>query len=151
MKTLLPIIAGLLLLSSCKNKEDRYLNRLDGTWAIDRLERKEIHSDGSVLVLTDERSVGTLSMQVATIDNVELDNLKDFVFDYTENGTPKHVEGTLKVDEQAKRVIVLGGVCIQCDLAYTVEENKRGKQVWSTFSYDAPNDRSFKLTYTMSK
>ena len=136
---------------SCKTKEDRYLDRLEGTWTIDRLERRQINADGTVEVLTDERSVGTLTMVVATYGDLDLESLKDFVFDYTENGQPVHVEGTLKVDEQAKRVIVLGGTCIQCDLAYTVEVNQKGKQVWSTFSYDSQNNRSFKLTYTMSK
>ncbi|MBK8556346.1 MAG: hypothetical protein IPL65_11520 [Lewinellaceae bacterium] len=145
MKHALPFIAFLLLFTACKTKEDRYLDRLEGTWTIDRLERKEIHTDGSVTVLTDERSVGTLNMKVATLDNLELENLKDFIFDYTENGLQKYVEGVLKVDEQAKRVIVLGGTCIQCDLAYTVDVNKKGKQVWSTYSYDASTGNSYKL------
>ena len=140
----------LLLIFSCR-KEDIFLDRLDGTWNIDRLERYEIHEDGSVTTLTDEKNVGTLSMKVAEFNGQTLENLKDFTFDYTENGQPLMVEGVLKVDEQAKRVIILGGDCIQCDLAYTVEKNEKKKQVWTTFSYDQTNNVSYKLTYSMSK
>lgn len=142
----------LLLLTfwSCK-KEDMFLDRLEGTWNIDRLERHEIHPDGSVITLTDEKNVGTLSMKLATIDGLSLDNLKDFEFNYTENGNAVNQIGVLKVDEQAKRVIILGGDCIQCDIAYTVETNKKNEQVWSTFSYDQQSYLSYKLTYTLRR
>ncbi|MCB0650636.1 MAG: hypothetical protein KDC85_05120 [Saprospiraceae bacterium] len=142
----------LLLLTSwsCK-KEDMFLDRLEGTWNIDRLERYEIHPDGSAITLTDEKNVGTLSMKVATIDGLTLDNLKDFEFNYTENGNAVNQIGVLKVDEQAKRVIILGGDCIQCDIAYTVEINKKNEQVWSTFSYDQQSNLSYKLTYTLRR
>lgn len=142
---------GLLVLALSCTKEDRYLNRLEGDWNIDNLVRTEIDWDGTIKVLSDETDAGEFSMVVSTFDGLTLDNLLDLTFTYVENGQTFSGQEVIKVDENARRVIVLGGDCIQCDLAYTIEENKPNRQVWATYSADEANQRTFKLTFTLVK
>lgn len=142
------LLLPVLFLISC-SKEDRYLNRLEGDWNVESLVRVEIQWDGTVKVLSDERDAGTFTMVTATFDDLTLDNLLDLSYSYVENGQTFSGQEVVKVDEHAKRVIFLGGDCIQCDLAYTIDENKPNRQVWSTYSNDEANQVSYKLTFTL--
>ncbi|MBK8490073.1 MAG: hypothetical protein IPL49_03980 [Saprospirales bacterium] len=138
------------LVVSC-SKENQYLNRLEGDWNIENLVRTEIHWDGTINVLSDETDAGEFSMVVSTLGDLTLDNLLDLTFSSVEHGQPFSAAVVIKVDEQAKRVIALGGDCIQCDLAYTIEENKPNRQVWSTFSADEANQLTYKLSFTLKR
>lgn len=147
MKYLL-LLLPILSLVSC-SKEDRYLNRLEGDWNIESLVRLEISWDGTIEVLSDEKDAGTFSMVTSTLGNLELENLLDLTYSYVENGQTFSGQEVVKVDEDARRVILLGGDCIQCDLAYTIDENKPNRQVWSTYSNDEAKQFSYKLTFTL--
>jgi hypothetical protein len=144
------LLLPILFLVSC-SKEDRYLNRLEGDWNIESLVRLEISWDGTIEVLSDERDAGTFSMVTSTFGNLELENLLDLTYTYVENGQTFSGQEVVKVDEGARRVIFLGGDCIQCDLAYTIDENKPNRQVWSTYSNDEAKQVSYKLTFTLVK
>ena len=61
-----------------------------------------------------------------------------FDFSYTANGsTASGTAVDFLIDDHAQRIIIINGKCsgiIDCDIAYTIEENSKKRQVWSIYS-----------------
>jgi hypothetical protein len=140
-----------IFFSSC-SKEDKTLDYLLGEFNVAHLERYEVHWDGKVVQLADETDAGTFNFEVATSSAGSLlESLRDVTYDFTENGQTTSGDLTLKVDEEAKRIIIFGGACIQCDLSYNIEENSRNRQIWATHTPDNANKLTYVLRLTLER
>ncbi|MBI1226537.1 MAG: hypothetical protein GC192_14985 [Bacteroidetes bacterium] len=135
-----------LILTSCQPDEIKYPDALIGTWTITKSERMGILSDGSVDKFEDIENAGTLDIFEAT---PPAETFKEFVFNYTNfQGDKVTLNSLIYTDEDKRRVSfskVLCGSPFECDIVWTVEENKKNKQVWSTYGNEEaffyPNDR----------
>jgi len=130
-------IALLGLLLSC-NKEKKLLNRLnDHTWNIDQSIRSVIDQDGNETIFEDGQNAGTISIYD---DPLGFDGLKEAHFIYTNYlGQTSDFIATFYVNEDATRVGFAGALCnspFECDLLFTVSENKKKSQVWTAYGSD---------------
>lgn len=120
-----------LLLSSCQDKQQRYLQRLEGRWNLVSETISIINIDGTVNFESEEFDVGELA----------LTNEKglDFFLSYTltlADGTIAAGPNEFQNDEQNKRVLFYNYFCtddLDCDLVATVEEDKANRQVWNWY------------------
>lgn len=152
MKKILSFFIGsliiLVFLTSCQ-KDERFDKKLQGTWKISRLQNTKIFNDGTVEVLADTEDAGSFTFYL------DDSGLEVFDFEYTYNGITE--QGKLvyyKIDDHAKRLVVFGGACISCDIAYTIEKDSRNKIEISTYTLQQQGletDYVFKLKFFLEK
>jgi len=152
MKKTLSLFAGslvlILFLTGCQ-KDERFDKKLQGTWNISKLQNTKIFNDGTVEVLADTEDAGSFTFYL------DDSGLEVFDFQYTYNGITK--QGKLvyyKTDDHAKRLVVYGGSCISCDIAYTIEKDSRNKIEMSTYTLQQQGletDYVFKLKFFLEK
>ncbi|MEL7531582.1 MAG: hypothetical protein AAFN10_09755, partial [Bacteroidota bacterium] len=124
------ILLGLLS-SSCRDKQQRYLQRLEGKWNLVSETITIINPDGTVNFESEEFDVGELAL-------TNEDGL-DYFLQYSltlNDGTVLAGPNSFQNDEQNKRIIFYNYFCpdiLDCDLVATVEENKSGRQVWNWY------------------
>lgn len=131
MKKLFALLSLTLFLgfSGCKQADEKLEDRLDGLWNITHYENVKIYNDGTVEVVAEANDAGFFNFYRDYAD------LTVFDFEYTANGNTNSGNGLYySIDDHAQRFIVYGSGCvIGCDIAYTIEENKKNRQVWSTY------------------
>ena len=135
-----------LLLWQCKEEKAKYVDQLDGEWNIERSERMHIREDGSLEYFEDIENAGRIEIFEATPPAV---TLKEFTMEYTNfEGTPVFLNSLLYTDEGSTRVMMSKVLCdspFECDIVWTVETNKKNRQVWAAYggpsTYFYPPDR----------
>jgi hypothetical protein len=151
MKKLFTILSLTLFLgfSGCKQADEKLEDRLDGLWNITHYENIKIFNDGTVEVVAEADNAGFFSFYRDYLD------LSIFDFEYTANGSTNSGSGLYyMIDDHAKRFIIIGGECIGCDISYTIEENKKNKQVWSTYDLEQQGlstDFVYKKTFVLER
>lgn len=141
-------ISALLIISSCQ-KDERFEKSLTGTWQITKVENTKIYNDGTVEVIGEQEDAGSFYFYY------DQSNLTAFDFTYYLNGQKN--QGSLmyySIDDHAKRLIVFGGMCISCDIAYTIEKSSGNKMEMSTYNLvqqGLPTDFAYKLKFYMKK
>ena len=146
---------GLAILAAfvgCQPDEFDYPDDLKGEWRIVRSERMGILPDGTIDKFEDLDNAGTLNIFEAT---PSAESFKEFMMTYTNyQGTLVNLHSDLYTDEDKRRIGFSQVLCnspFQCDIIWTVDENKKNKQVWSTYGtedgffyppdrYDPTND-----------
>ncbi len=130
-KATLFILSLALLFSGCQ-KDDQLEKRLEGNWNIAHYENIKIFNDGTTEMVAEADDAGYFMFYKDVLD------LMIFDFSYTANGTTASGSGVnFLIDDHAQRIIIINGKCsgiIDCDLAYTIEENTSNRQVWSIYS-----------------
>ena len=152
MKTYALIMLTIVLFFSCKGDEFKFPDKLDGDWTIVRSERMAILADGSVDVFEDIENAGTLQIYEPS---PPAETLKEFRMLYTNYlGDQVDISSLLYTDEASSRIGFSKVLCnspFECDIIWTVDENKKNRQVWSTYGneemffyppdrYDPSND-----------
>ncbi|MEL6865751.1 MAG: hypothetical protein AAFP19_15105 [Bacteroidota bacterium] len=124
----------LLLFNACKSEQVRFTDRLDGEWVIEKSERWIIHQDGSTEQFEDLSDAGRMEVYEP---NPPATTFKEFTFTYTNfEGGQANMQSYIFADEDSRRVFMSQVLCnspFECDIVWTVEENKRKKQIWSTY------------------
>jgi len=120
-----------LFSSGCKDKQQRYLQRLEGRWNLVTETITIINPDGTVNFESEDFDVGEFAL-------TNEDGL-DYFLNYTltlADGTVEAGPNPFQNDEQNKRVIFYNYFCLDefdCDLVATVEEDKSSRQVWNWY------------------
>lgn len=142
------IFCTLLVISSCQ-KDERFEKSLEGTWNITKVENIKIFNDGSVEVVGEQEDAGTFKFYY------DYSNLSVFDFTYIINGNTQHGELVYYgIDDHAKRIIIYGGMCVDCDIAYTIEKNSGNKLEMSTYDLEQQGlstDFVYKLKFYLEK
>jgi hypothetical protein len=151
-KLLFILIMFTVLFAGCKKKQYKYIDDLEGEWTITHSERVMIYPDGTQDVYEDIDNAGTMSVYEA---NPPAETFKDFTFSYTNfQGVPVGISSSVYVDEDATRVGFSQVLCsspFECDIVWTIEVDKKNKQVWAAYGtadgfffppdrYDPTND-----------
>lgn len=146
--TITLIFSTLLILSSCQ-KDERFEKSLEGIWKVAKVENIKIFNDGSTEVVGKQDDAGSFNFYY------DESNLSVFDFTYVINGQTKHGELVYYgIDDHAKRIIIYGGVCIGCDIAYTIEKSSGNKLEMSTYDLEQQGlstDFVFKLKFYLEK
>lgn len=137
MRNILFILAGFIVLTSC-NKEKKLIKRLnDETWNIVHSERAILDENGGKTVFEDLNNAGSITFRD---DPSGLPGLKQTDFEYTNYlGQSSIFTTTFYANEDGTRVGFAGVLCsspFECDLVFTVDENKSKRQVWSAYGSD---------------
>ncbi|MEM6343739.1 MAG: hypothetical protein AAF927_07655 [Bacteroidota bacterium] len=117
--------------TACRDKQQRYLQRLEGKWNLASETVTIINPDGTVNFESEEFDVGELSLTN--------EQGLDFFLEYTltlNDGTVLAGPLPFQNDEQNKRIIFYNYFCsdpFDCDLVATVEEDKSSRQVWNWY------------------
>ena len=132
MKKITLFILSLALLFTGCQKDDKLEKRLEGNWNIAHYENIKIFNDGTTEMVAEADDAGYFTFYKDVLD------LMVFDFSYTANGTTSSGTGVnFLIDDHAQRIIIINGKCsgiIDCDIAYTIEENTSKRQVWSIYS-----------------
>ena len=159
------ILSSILIISlaswSCKSIDETYPIDLEGEWTIVHSTRLRIFNNGNVEVFEDKDNAGTLNIY----DDPEAisDLVKKFDFDYTNYANARAAfTRLLFTDEEATRIFFSKALCdspFDCDIVWTVDENKKNRQVWSAYGdqtgyfygerYDPSND-NYHLKWTIT-
>jgi hypothetical protein len=152
MKKLFTFISLVLVLgfSGCKQADEKLEDRLDGLWNITHYENVKIFNDGTVEVVAETDNAGYFNFYRDYLD------LTVFDFEYTANGSTNSGTGLYySIDDHAQRFIIINGNCvIGCDISYTIEENKKNRQVWSTYDLEQQGlstDFVYKQTFVLER
>lgn len=153
-----------IILFDCGRDEFTYPKKLDGDWKIAKSERWIIFNDGSTEKFEDLTDAGTLQIFEP---NPTAETLKEFIFTYTNfKNEEVEIQSLLKTDEDSKRIFFSKVLCdspFECDIVWTVDENKKNSQVWSAYGnqdnffyssdrYNPSNDtHHYKWTITLEK
>jgi hypothetical protein len=133
----LTLICGALLLTNC-NKEKKLMKNIIGNWVITSSEKSTIQSDGNVSVY--EKVEATTNKLVIYEDPASEENLMyDLFFVDLNNDTIKKTN-KLVTDERNRRIILqkaLSDSTTMCDLAWTIESEKKNSQTWSIYGVDS--------------
>lgn len=149
---------------ACKGDKFKFPDRLDGSWKIVKSERWAILADGTTDQFEDLSDAG--SMQIYE-PSPPAETLKEFLFTYTNfQGDQVQFNSLLYTDVASSRVMMSQVLCnspFECDIVWTVDVNKKNKQVWSVYGteagffyagnrYDASsNDFHLKWTITLER
>jgi len=136
----------ILLLNGCRKIEFKYPDRLEGEWKIVKSERAIINQDGSLDYFENLENSGNLSVFEA---DPPAETFKEFIFNFTNYlGDSGSFRSFIYTDEGGSRIFFSQVLCnspFECDLVWTVEENKRNRQVWAAYGtldgYFYPPDR----------
>ncbi len=127
-------LAMVLLLAGCKKIEFKYPKQLMGDWTIVHSERAIINSDGTLDFFEDKKNAGNLKVYEP---NPSAETFKEFEFTYTNfNGQGAFFHSYIYTDEGGTRIFFSKILCdspFECDLVWTVEENKKNRQVWAAY------------------
>jgi len=142
----------LIFLVSCSDKQERFANRMEGTWIIEREVIEQIYADGTVIEEADNENIGTLLLEDQEgVGNVFLDyTLQINGATYPWNRLP------FKTGEERKRVFFYNFFCPEvfgCDLVCTIIEDERNRQVWQ-FVRPRGSGATFhhrKVTWTLTR
>ncbi|MCG8574094.1 MAG: hypothetical protein MI810_04360 [Flavobacteriales bacterium] len=145
-------------------KDKRFLNRLENTeWEITTSKRWIIYNDGTTEIFEDLTNAGTIYI---TEDPLGSEILKEVRMVYTNYlGGTSDFTTLLYTDDLHTRVGMSQVLCndpFECDLVWTVDVNKRNKQVWSAYgsdgsyffppdTYNANKDHHLKWEITLTK
>lgn len=148
-KTISLLLSSLVILFTGCQKDKQLEKHLEGTWNISHYENIKIFNDGTIETIAESENAGTFTFYK------DADDLLVFDFSYTANGTTQSGEGVdFIIDDHAKRLIIVGGLCIGCDKAYTIEENSAKHQVWSIYELHQQGlstDYVFKKKFVLDK
>jgi hypothetical protein len=138
-----------LFLTGCKNQQERYPNRMEGTWNIAREIIEIIQTDGTTTLESDERNVGFFTF-TSPPDGVVFTNYSLVLNNssFSINSEP------FKCDEERKRVFFYYFYCLDlfgCDLVATIEEDGRNRQVWSFIRPTGEEVNHRKVTWELEK
>lgn len=143
------IISGIFLFFSSCQKDERFEKSLEGIWKITKVENVKIFNDGTVEVVGEQKDAGTFKFYY------DYSNLSVFDFTYLINGNTQHGELVYYgIDDHAKRIIIYGGMCVDCDIAYTIEKSSGNKLEMSTYDLEQQGlstDFVYKLKFYLEK
>ncbi|MFN5911794.1 MAG: hypothetical protein ACK45H_10695 [Bacteroidota bacterium] len=155
MKRLKFAFPALLLLMvvffACSKYEFRWVRKIEGRWKIANFLVTEIDSSGNVTTLVDEDDCGFYELKEGEIDGLTLEGIFEYNKSYTINGLTYTSQGSGTIDEEGTRIIKFGGSCIACDTVYTIEKNRKNKQVWSRYYVGGNWDKTVKLQMTLER
>lgn len=120
------------------NKQKKLMNGLIGSWKIEKSERAMWYSDGSSSLTESIDNAGTLVIYEDSDNPSKESKLYDFFYIDAFGDTIQHSD-TLVTDQKNKRIILLnalGSSSEQNDLVWTIEKEKKNKQVWSAYGVD---------------
>ena len=134
LKSLFILVLIALSVAGCRRPEIKMAKRMMGEWKIERSERLRIYEDGSTWHFEDIENAGTLTVTEAV---PEATFIRSYSFQSVNfEGDAFSLGGDMWIDEDATRAIWKYALCeglFECDLVWTIEENKRNKQVWSAY------------------
>lgn len=130
MRKIVTIACSLLVLCGC-TREDEITAALDGTWTIRNYDRTLIHASGQVDSLLHEENVGSWTFSQ---DAFTGDVSRYYVFAYNGSQGVQSQQGYVQIAEGGQRFILIGGTCIGCDDAYTIDAFSPSSMTLSTYS-----------------
>ena len=139
--TFLSVVTIVLMTVSC-NKEKSLMKRLTTNWKIEKSEIAILSEGGEDNVIESVENAGKLTVYDEDPDNPSKDSkLYDFyVLDVNGDTMVSKYGGTLITDEKNKRMIMtkaLNDSTYLSDIVWTIEENKKKKQTWTTYGVDS--------------
>lgn len=131
------IIASLAAFATtaCK-KDEKLMERMEGNWTIVSSVKTIRYADGSESVFEDLSNTGQL-----VISKGSLDLEKNYDFFYIDRFLDTmQAKDILVTDEYRNRMVMVNGYADSTGLkniVWTIEKQKRNKQVWSTYGVDS--------------
>lgn len=137
MRTITYVITALvLLLCGACNKEKKLMKNLQGDWRIDVSEKTIYRAGGSEETVERIYDAGKLMISAGSSDESKK---YDLFFVDSVNDTLKS-SGDLVTDEYNDRIIMVNALvdstCSR-NIVWTIEKEKRNKQVWSVYGVDS--------------
>ena len=132
------IITGILSMAvmiSC-NKEERLMKRLEGNWKIESSVKKIIYADGHEEIIEEISDCGKLVLSESSADNMKQ---YDFLYVDKNQDTTKSYN-LLVTDEYNNRMVMTDAYTDTTgsrNIVWTIEKEKKNKQVWSTYGVDS--------------
>lgn len=143
MKKLLYIFSVVLIIgiTAC-NKEKSYMKRMTATWVIEKSEIAILDEGDVDNVIESVENAGKILIYDEDPENPSKESkLYDFyVFDVNGDTMFSVFGGTLLTDEKNKRMIMtkaLNDSTYHSDIVWTIEENKKNQQTWTTYGIDS--------------
>lgn len=124
-----------LLFSSC-NRDEALMKRMEGNWIISSSVITYYGADGSEQVVEDLSNTGRLVISDGSSD---LEKNYDFFYINTQLDTIQ-AKDILVTDEYRNRMVMMNAISDSTGkkpIVWTIEKQKRNKQVWSTYGVDS--------------
>lgn len=134
-KTIITGIVALLLWTAC-NKEEQLMKRLEGNWRIESSIKTIHYSDGREEIMEELNDAGKFIIAEGASDN---EKQYDFFFVDSNMDTMKS-QNQLVTDEYNNRMVMVNAYSDTTgskNIVWTIEKEKKNKQVWSTYGVDS--------------
>ncbi len=130
------VIGAVLLLSAC-NRDEKMLGKMEGNWEIESSVKTIHYADGTVQTMEDLSNAGTMVMSAGPSDDI-----KNYTFFHIDsNNDTINSAGELVTDEYRTRMVMTNALTdtsgVQKNIVWTIEKEKKKKQVWSTYGVDS--------------
>lgn len=130
------IVAALFTLTSC-NRDEKLMKRMEGNWTIEESVITYHYAAGGEEVIEQLSNTGRL---VITEGNSDLEKSYDFFYINSQLDTIQ-ANNQLVTDEYRSRMIMTDALIDTVNgnkpIVWTIEKQKRNKQVWSTYGVDS--------------
>lgn len=131
------MIAAILgaALAGC-NKDEKLMERMEGNWTIENSVMKIHYVDGSESTVEDLSNTGRLIISAGSND---LEKNYDFFYINSQLDTMQ-AKDILVTDEYRSRMVMVNGYTDTTggkNIVWTIEKQKKNKQVWSTYGVDS--------------
>jgi hypothetical protein len=130
------IVAALFTLTSC-NRDERLMKKMEGNWTIEESIITYHFATGGEQVIEELSNTGRL---VITEGNSDLEKSYDFFYINSQLDTIQ-ANNQLVTDEYKSRMIMMEALIDTVNgnkpIVWTIEKQKRNKQVWTTFGVDS--------------
>ena len=129
------LATALFTLTSC-NRDEKLMKRLEGNWNIENSIITYHFADGTEQVVEDLNNTGRLVISEGASD---LEKNYDFFYINSQLDTIK-AKDLLVTDEYRSRMMMMNALVDSTGnkpIVWTIEKQKRNKQVWSTYGVDS--------------
>ncbi len=129
-------VAALFTLTSC-NRDEKLMKRMEGNWNIESSVITYHYANGTEQVIEDLSNTGRL---VITEGNSDIEKKYDFFYINSQLDTIQ-ANNQLVTDEYRSRMVMTDALIDTVNgnkpIVWTIEKQKRNKQVWTTFGVDS--------------
>lgn len=127
--------AAIFVLASC-SRDELLMKRMEGNWTVDQSIITYHFASGGEQVIEDLSNTGRL---VITEGSSDLEKKYDFFYINSQLDTIKAAD-MLVTDEYRNRMVMMNALVDSSGskpIVWTIEKQKRNKQVWSTYGVDS--------------
>lgn len=151
-----------ILFAIACNKEKRLMNNLIGNWKIELSEKLALRPDGTDSLLESVTNAGKLVIYEDPNHPSDESKLYDLFFIDASQDTLS-AQGVLYTDSEKSRIVLkkaLNNSTSNSDIVFSIEKEKKKKQVWSAYGVDStlfyssnhhnPGNADFWLTWRIT-